>query len=574
VIRAHLTEYIVIIFYLLFMSAVGILFRKYISNFSDYFRSGCKGSWWLVGASIFMASFSAWTFTGAAGVAYISGLSVMIIFLANTFGYLINFLFTAHLFRQIRAITFPEVIKARFDTLTQQIYVWFGAIPGILSASLTLLGVAIFTSSVFGFNLQVVIIVLGTVVLLYATIGGSWSVMATDFLQTLILMPLAVLMMFICLRSIGGIDNLLYEVEAQNLPNLLKIFDTKGETPYSIMWALAMFSFVFVTYNSFGSAVKFFATKDGNEAKKAALLAALLMLLGSVIWFIPPIVARLQFSELVEAQNIAKPAEASYAVAAIKLLPNGLAGLIVVAMFSATMSSLDTILNQFAAIITQDVFQGIIKKDASPRLLFILGQIVSVLVGLMIILAALYFSKSPGLGIFEYMLKFGSLFGTPMVVPMCLSLFIKKTPPWAALYSISASLIISFMSAIENWSYQATVFTIILVGSIAFIATIPFWKYSSDAYKERVRRFYKTMHTPVNFEDEVGKAIDDKQLKIVGSISFIIGIFITLLVVLPNPWDGRIQILSIGGIMAGLGLVLLYFARLKQRKMSQETSLQ
>jgi len=127
-------EYLVIAAYLLFMIVTGVAFRRYISNFSDFFRSGCRGTWWLVGGSVFMASFSAWTFTGAAGVAYASGISVAVIFLANALGYFLNFALTAPLFRQMRATTFPEVITQRFDAATQQFYIWIGVVPGILMA--------------------------------------------------------------------------------------------------------------------------------------------------------------------------------------------------------------------------------------------------------------------------------------------------------------------------------------------------------------------------------------------------------------------------------------------------------
>ena len=45
---------------------VGVVFRRFSNNTSDYFRAGGKATWWLLGGSMFMQSFSAWTFTGAA----------------------------------------------------------------------------------------------------------------------------------------------------------------------------------------------------------------------------------------------------------------------------------------------------------------------------------------------------------------------------------------------------------------------------------------------------------------------------------------------------------------------------
>jgi Na+/proline symporter len=85
-------EYVVILAYLLLMVFVGILFKSFSGNISDFFRGGCRATWWLVGMNAFMSSFSAWTFTGAAGVAFESGWSVLVIFLAHASGFLLNFL--------------------------------------------------------------------------------------------------------------------------------------------------------------------------------------------------------------------------------------------------------------------------------------------------------------------------------------------------------------------------------------------------------------------------------------------------------------------------------------------------
>ena len=53
-----LIEYIVIAGYFAMLIGIGFIMKKLNSNVSDYFRSGCRGSWYLVGASAFMAALS------------------------------------------------------------------------------------------------------------------------------------------------------------------------------------------------------------------------------------------------------------------------------------------------------------------------------------------------------------------------------------------------------------------------------------------------------------------------------------------------------------------------------------
>ncbi len=564
-----LIEYSVIGLYFLFMIGTGLLFRKFNQNFNDYFRSGCRGTWWLVGSSVFMASFTAWSFTGAAGVAYDSGISVAVIFIANALGYLLNYLFTAKLFRQMRATTAPEIILQRFNFSTQQFYVWVGLLPGIMMASLTLWATALFTSAVFGYNLSTMIIVIGLVVMVYSVIGGSWSVMANDFLQALILVPITVLLGFLALKSIGGFGNIVAEVHRQNLPDLLRFVDSKPGSQFTPGWIAAMIFFVFISYNSATASVKYFACKDGNEARKAALLACILMALGAVLWFIPSIVARLQYSELIESVKYAgvnKPGEASYAIIAMKLLPLGLSGLIVVSMFAATMSSLAPGLNQFAAIITQDIYKAFIRRNSSQKEIFVIGQITSFITGILYICFALYFSQIKGAGLFDYMLKFGSIFGTPMVVPLFLMLFIKKTPRYSAMVSILCSAVASVCSIRYHWSYELTVFSIIALGSISYLATGLFWKSVSELDKKQINDFYTKIHTPVDFEKEVGKPNDPGQLKLVGYVSLSVGLFIALLLFVPNPWSGRMQILSVAGTITLFSLAMIGTGYAKQKE--------
>jgi len=67
----------VLVVYLILMASVGYICRKASSNISDYIRMGNKGTWWLIGLSMFMQAVSAILFTANAGVAYLAGWSVL-----------------------------------------------------------------------------------------------------------------------------------------------------------------------------------------------------------------------------------------------------------------------------------------------------------------------------------------------------------------------------------------------------------------------------------------------------------------------------------------------------------------
>jgi len=164
-----------------------------------------------------MSAFSAWTFTGAAGVAFESGFSVMIIFLGNAFGFFLNFVFMGPWLRQMRVTTFPEAISKRFGEITRNFYALFEVPIRTLYAAMALYGLGIFCSAVFGYNIYQVIIISGIVVLFYSATGGRWAVMATDFLQGLILVPLTIIIAWLCINELGGIGAMFDQIEAQGL---------------------------------------------------------------------------------------------------------------------------------------------------------------------------------------------------------------------------------------------------------------------------------------------------------------------------------------------------------------------
>ena len=568
-------EYLVIIGYLILISVVGIVFKKFSSDTDDYFKSGSKGSWWLVGSSAFMSAFSAWTFTGAAGVAFESGFSVMIIFLGNAFGFFLNFLFLGPWLRQMRVTTFPEAISKRFGEKTRIFYALYEVPVRILYSAMALYGLGIFCSAVFGYNIYHVILVCGIVVLFYSATGGRWAVMATDFLQGLILIPLTIIIAWLCVSQFGGLGPMFREIEAQGLSEEFSMINSSVlfGGAYTWGWASAMVTKGFLVFNSMYAGPRYFSVKDGREARKAAILASALFLIGGLIWFLPPITARLLFAEDVMALGISKPAEAAYAIASIKLLPVGLIGLIVVAILTATMSTMDTGLNTNVAILVKDIYPKLLRrfkwKPKSESELLRYGRLYTWLMGVFILLLALYLAQQKGKGIFEIMLDVGALLMSPIQIPLMWGLFIRRTPSWAALLSIGCAFTVSLMAFLNvplstfgfsleaTWTFQAKFFGVLAAGSFGFLISIPFAPLKGSEHRNMVDQFITTMKTPIDFDAEIGQGNDLAQLKVIGWFGAAIAVFIALMLIIPNPVDGRLAITTLALIIGSVSALMI-----------------
>jgi len=591
-------DYVVIGAYLVAMLLVGVVFKRFTRNSSDFIKSGCKASWWMAGASSFMTAFSAWTFTGAAGAAYEAGWTFTIIFFTNALGFLVQAIWLAPWFRQLRVSSVPEIVKKRFNVCTQQYIAYLGGFTGILGAAITLYGLAMFTSAVFGFRIDYVIITLGCVVLFYSFMSGNWAVMATDFIQAVILFPLTILIAVLALNEIGGVSGLLSEIQAQGLSSNYQLFKNgqfnERVVDFTLLWAVGLTINKLCGYMGISSGRRYIAVKDGKEASKAAWLAFALMLVGTFIWIIPPMVARLRFHELVMSMGGSKPAETAYAVISMQLLPPGMLGLMVIAMFSATMSSMDTGLNTNAAQFVNDIYPALCrwfkKKPVEGKKLLYLAQGWTIVLGIAIIMTAINFSNLKGVGVFRLMQELGAIFGSVIGVPMLLGIFIKKTPPWAAM----AAMLIAAVPSLIGWMSGSEMFSdisflatpwkmhtrIILnssVGTAVFLLSMLFYKRSAQDYKDRLTVFFKTMHTPVDFEKEVGGAVDMSQLLIVGMFTSVIGFLACFLAFIPETWglNGRGGILLVSGSILIIGLILLgigYNSRRNLKKLSNNSN--
>src|SRR5215213_47855 len=286
-------DYVVIAFYFVFMTLMSWVFKRFIRNTSDYFRGGGEMLWWMAGAGAFMVSFSAVTFTGMAGKAYTDGPVVMVIFVGNALGFLINYYWFAPISRQTRAVTAMQVVRDRFDRVNEQFFTWLQIPVGTLYAGLWLMGLCVFVSAGFGWNLNATILITGAVVLIMALVGGSWSVMAGDFVQMLILMPVSLVAAVLALTQVGGVQTFV-----QRVPSKFWHWGEAGSWKIIGLWIVATLLQKFVSTNSMQDCSRYLAVKDSKHARWAALLGFALFVIGPAVWFIPPMVARILHPDL------------------------------------------------------------------------------------------------------------------------------------------------------------------------------------------------------------------------------------------------------------------------------------
>jgi Na+/proline symporter len=573
------TVFAVIAGYLLMLIVVGVAFRRFSKDTSDYFRAGGMAAWWLIGGSVFMRSFSAWTFTGAAGAAFQAGWSLPIMFGANVVAFLSVAIVTGAWFRQLRCVTSVDMIRLRFGAGLEQFAAYLGMLTGPIYGGIQLYGLAIFTSVLLGTSIYYTIVVLGVVVLFYAGVSGAWAVMAADFIKALVLLPITILVAVVCLRALGGVDGLLAGIARAGLSTAYAPVKThevvstmKGVNPGWFTWAffLAWYGNALFTANEPSTSGRYLGAKDGGAARRAALLAAGLFVLGLFIWFIPPMAARLLIADEVAAMPLPKPVEGAYAAIAIHFLPAGLVALVLVGMCAATMSALDVGLNSLAGNITQNVYPAACRAlGAAPlegRARLMLGKAVTACCAAALIGCALSMARFGRGGIFNILIDVMATVAAPLSVPLVLGLFLRRVPSAAPFVSLGAGLCVSLaiylaplLLGTTPWVFQSQVGTVMAVSLASFLAVRALAKPSDEALA-REREFFSRRDRPVDFAAEIGEGNDGRQLRVVGAFGTVLGLAIFLLLIPASSAGhaGKICTVAlftfcIGAMMAWLG---------------------
>jgi len=495
---ANRVDYLVIGLYALLMVRVGFYVLRFNRGAAEYFRGGSRIPWLVAGLSCFMSGFSAWTFTGAAGVAYRSGFAAIGLYIGNALSFLLGYFVFAQRWRRSRITTVMEYLSGRFNLATHQVFSWSTIFFQLFTSASTLFGLSLFVSAACGFPVTWTIIGAGALIVFYCVLGGLWAVVVTDFLQASILMPFCLVLVVMSLIRVGGVSGLIH-----SLPAEMKTIHLSGEFGwfYLVSWTI-MVSF---GYNTSAMAQRYFSVDDERSARKIALLCCALFFAGAFIWFLPPMAMRVLYPVLPSLHTaLPNPSEAAYAVASLTLLPHGLIGVMLASMFSATMATLSAQFNLKSAILTKDMYQALFRKQAGDRELLIVGWITTFLIGGASTLIAVIMAAS-GQSVFQVMLTFNTLMSLAYGPPALLGLVVRRTPPWSGLASFGTGLILGILGAfVYHWS---------LIEQVAIIIPSSFGVFFLTSFLDRGdtpgrAELFRNLNTPIDVATELKDSAD------------------------------------------------------------------
>jgi len=429
-------DLVVIILFFLSMLIVGVWSYFRSRNAEDYFVAGGKLPWWLAGISHHVSGHSGAVFVAYAAVAYTHGFT-MYMWWAFPVGIVI--IASARIFpvywvrlRKNFQIQSPlEYLSVRYNVSTQQIVAWTGVLLKIFDVGAKWAAIGILLHVVADIPMTTGILVSGLVTLIYVTFGGLWGVIVTDFIQFIVQILGGIVMFVRVVRHLGGLASIV-QIWDRLPPGHSNLFND----PYTAGFVGVMFFLYFLSYNggSWSLATRYISSPSEKEASKAARLSGTLYLIWPLILFFPMWAAPLILP------GLANPAE-SYGWLMVKILPQGMIGLVIASLFAATMGMTASDVNTIAAVITRDILPVVSKKFHNDRHSLRTARITTFCFTLATLGIALNYEHFGGvLGLIVNW--FGALLG-PTSMPLLLGLLpvFKYCGPKAAISSIIAGVL-------------------------------------------------------------------------------------------------------------------------------------
>lgn len=551
-------DYVMLVGYFVLMLGIGLYFYRYMRGMKVYFTGGNKIPWWLSGVSFYMSSFSAYGFVIYSGLCFKFGWVGVTLFWVMIPATIISVTFFATRWRRARIDSPVEFLESRYSGLVRQLFVWTGLPVGIIDDSLKLIATGTIVHVGMGFSLEASIVACGLIMLAYTFMGGLWAVTVTDFVQFVILAVAVVALFPLSIDKAGGLQHLVDNAPAG-------FFAMSNET-YNWWYIALLVGLYAVAFSSthWHLIQKYFCVPTEKDAKKVGWLVTVLYVIGPPLFFMPAIAAR-QFMPNID-YLLAHDKEI-YPRLCAYLLPVGMLGLIIAAMFSATMGNLSSHFNVRASVLTNDVYRRLIRPHAGETELVAAGRGMTILVGGLTILMAIALAAASAVELFKYMVN---LFGgavAPLGLPLIVGLVSRRVTPRSVVVAVLAGVVLAVCLFLFLPS-STTIFGIIfeqevMIFAFSFVAVLAImfgmsaiWPMTA-AESDRAELFHRRLETPIGGLPEDRSAIkhDEEAVSPFGIVGVCVAcIGILMLCVQPFIRSPEMRPIVINGI---LGLVLV-----------------
>ena len=183
-----LVDWIVLIGTISLIVFYGTWKNKSHLNINEYLKGGNEARWWTIGLSVMATQASAITFLSTPGQAYHDGMGFVQFYFGLPFAMVVICIFFIPIYHKLKVYTAYEYLEKRFDIRVRTLTSILFLIQRGLAAGITIYAPAIIMSIVIGWDLKLMVVLVGGVVIFYTLIGGTKTVNITQKQQMFVIL--------------------------------------------------------------------------------------------------------------------------------------------------------------------------------------------------------------------------------------------------------------------------------------------------------------------------------------------------------------------------------------------------
>ena len=431
--------------------------RKSGKDFTEYFLAGGKMPWWLLGISMVATTFAADTPNLVADIVRKNGVSGNWVWWAFLLTGMLTVFVYAKLWKRSGVLTDLEFYELRYSGKPAAFLRGFRAIYlGVIFNCMVMAVVILAGIKIGGILLGAtpiqVVLVAGSITVIYTMLGGLRGVILTDFFQFAMAMigGIAAAIYLVKMPEVGGFSNMLAHPNLNGKLDLLPDLNNTNVLipvliiPLAVQWWSTWYPGAEPGGGGY-VAQRMLSAKSEKDSTGATLLFNIAhYALRPWPWIIVALASLIVFPDLDSIQAAFPQIKAGIIdddlayPAMLSLLPAGLLGLVIASLIAAFMSTISTHLNWGSSYLAHDFYKRFVNQSATDKELVLTGRLTTI--GLMIIAGFLALGLESALEGFNIILQIGA--GTGLI-------YILRWFWWRInAYTEIAGMVISFLVAV------------------------------------------------------------------------------------------------------------------------------
>ena len=467
----HWLDYSSFVLYLAIVSAIGFwMGRRQKESSEGYFLSGRTLPWYVVGASFIAANISSEHFIGMIGAAFIFGISIAMYEWGNINSFTVLIWLFIPFLLATKIFTIPEFLERRFNNTLRQIFAFLTLVCNITAfLAAVLYGGGVALSVLFGWPLWVAILCIGVVSGSWAIYGGLRSIAWTDLFTVVIMIIGGAMVAILGLYTLSGSEHSIIsgwrimiernrgengvwaQAIAQNAQKIVAM-DTYDRLsviqPAShkvVPWPSLIFGFIAsgIWYSALNQFMiqRVLGAKNAYHARMGIVFAGYMKILMPVLFVVPGLILFAMRPEVMLRpwDQITAEADRGYIRMLQLVVPIGLRGLFLAALFGAIQSTVSSVLNSTATVATLDIYKRMFNKEAKDKTLVRVGVWTSV-TALILSMAIAFFIAKLGKGLFVYIQTLYAFFAPPFSAVFILGILFRRINAKGATVAVISGL--------------------------------------------------------------------------------------------------------------------------------------